>query len=367
MRGGPFLYCESMPATNEIFNEAVRRAMKLKGLAQEDIFARLGYSRRTLVEGFSFVKMCELEFLLDTSAEVLWNVDPVDSEALAQARKAFERRFCTAEAVDWAQRFPIRELQRLGHIRMTEGLTFSRKFKSGLLPREIMKFMGVASLDGWKKAYSVALETVNPQVYSAWIRLGEIQVARPSSDFFISRDVIANNLKFLRRNALPLKENLRQIVIDTLRKCDIAVLQVPSFIMAPAPKAACFWRGLRPVVQLPTGSVSDGEFMESVYHVMGHILQSHSKRPCLLAPKTVAGVIATAKNGCVEANRVAEGLLMTEAEECELICCGRFAEKNCIEFFSRRFQIRPGIIVSRLQQLKKIRRDSPLNALKMAV
>jgi hypothetical protein len=100
---------------------------------------------------------------------------------------------------------------------------------------------------------------------------------------------------------------------------------------------------------------------------MGHILQSQSKRSCLLAPKTVAGMIATAKNGCVEANRVAESLLMTEAEECELICCGRFAEKACIEFFSRRFQIRPGIIVSRLQQLKKIRRDSPLNSFKIAV
>jgi hypothetical protein len=230
-----------------------------------------------------------------------------------------------------------------------------------------MKFMGVASLDGWKKTYSVVMGTINPHVYSAWIRLGEIQVDRPSSDFFISRDIIANNLKFLRRNALPLKENLRQIVIDTLRKCDIAVLEVPAFLMAPAPKVVCFWRGLQPVVQLPTISMSDGEFMESVYHAMGHILQSHSKRPCLLAPKTVAGVIATAKNGCIEAKRVAESLLMTEAEECELICCGRFAEKACIEFFSRKFQIRPGIIVSRLQRLKKIRRDSPLNALKMAV
>jgi hypothetical protein len=78
-------------------------------------------------------------------------------------------------------------------------------------------------------------------------------------------------------------------------------------------------------------------------------------------------MIAATKNGCVEANRVAESLLMTEAEECELICCGRFAEKACVEFFSRKFQIRPGIIVSRLQRLKKIRRDSPLNSFKIAV
>jgi transcriptional regulator with XRE-family HTH domain len=357
-----------MLTSNEIFSDAVRRAMKLKGLAQEDILARLGYSRRSLVDGFSFEKMCELEFLLDTPADVLWKIDSAeDASALLQARKVFEGRFCTAEAIDWAQRFPIRELQRLGYICKTEGLTFNKRFKSGLLPREIMKFMGVASLDGWKKTYTVAMGTVNPHVYSAWIRLGEIQVDRPSSDFFISRDIIANNLKFLRRNALPLKENLRQIVIDTLRKCDIAVLEVPAFLMAPAPKVVCFWRGLQPVVQLPTISMSDGEFMESVYHAMGHILQSHSKRPCLLAPKTVAGMIAAAKNGCIEANRVAESLLMTEAEECELICCGRFAEKACIEFFSRKFQIRPGIIVSRLQRLKKIRRDSPLNSFKIAV
>lgn len=342
--------------------------MKLKGFAQEDLLARLGYSRKSLVESFSFEKMCEVEFLLDFPAEELWKIDPQNGLALKRARKDFERRFCTEEAVDWARSFPVRELQRLGHVCDTDGMGFKEKYKSGLLPREIMKFMGVASLDGWKKSYSVALDTVNPQVYSAWIRLGEIQVSRPDADFFISRDIIANNLKFLRRNALPLKENLRQIVIDTLVKCDIAVLQVPAFLMAPIPKVACFWRGLQPVVQLPTASTSDSEFLESVYHAMGHILQSHSKRACLLAPKTVAGVIASSKDrSCIEANRIAESLLMTEAEECEIICCGHFAERDCVEYFSRRFQIRPGVIVSRLQRLGKVRRNSPLNAFKLAV
>ena len=82
---------------------------------------------------------------------------------------------------------------------------------------------------------------------------------------------------FLRNNALALRDNLRQIVVDTLVKCGVAVLQVPAFLVAPAPKAAC------------------------------------------------------------------------------------------IEFFSRKFHIRPAIIVSRLQRQNKIRTASPLNAFKVAV
>ncbi len=132
-----------MPTVNEIFYENVHRAMGLKGLVQDDVFARIGCSRRTFVDKFSFERMCEMEFLLDTPARDLWNVrTPEGRRTLGQAKRGFERRFRTEEAIDWARRFPIRELQRLGHIRSTGGLNFEKRFRSGLLPRELMKFMG---------------------------------------------------------------------------------------------------------------------------------------------------------------------------------------------------------------------------------
>lgn len=353
----------------EIFNSAVRKAMSRAGLSQEDLFARLGYSRRSLFDHFSTIKMCEIAFLLDTPADTLWDLSgDQDKRDYDCAIMNFEQRFCSDEVIAWAKQFPIRDLQRLGHIQSTEGISFNKRFKSGFIPREIMKFMNVVSIDGWKKTYATALGTQNPQVYSAWIRLGELQTERSAEEIPLFREVIANNLMFLRRNALPLKYNLRQIIIDTLQKCDITILQVPAFITAPAPKVASYWRGLRPVIQLPTTKVSDSEFLESVYHAMGHILQSHSKRPCLLAPRKIPGLYHSATDEhCKEATRIAESLLLSEAEECEIICCGHFAEKKCIEFFSRKFQVRPSVIVSRLQQQNKLRSNSSLNAFKIAV
>jgi hypothetical protein len=69
----------------------------------------------------------------------------------------------------------------------------------------------------------------------------------------------------------------------------------------------------------------------------------------------------------LEADKFAQDMLLSEAEECELICCGRFNEPRCIQHFSGLFHVRPGILVERLQQQGKIRRRSPLNEFKVAV
>ena len=57
----------------------------------------------------------------------------------------------------------------------------------------------------------------------------------------------------------------------------------------------------------------------------------------------------------------------TEAEECELICCGRFNERRCIQHFSGVFHVRPGILIERLQQQGKLNRRTLLNDFKIAV
>ena len=359
-----------MEKSFDIFNGGVRKAMKLADLSQEELCAGLGYSRKTLVENFSMAKMCEIEFLLGIPATELWNIDsPKEKIAYTRVKSEFEKRFCCAESIAWARHFPVRELQRLGCLN-----------DSGMLPRELMKFLGVVSVDAWKVKYAVTQTAVNPHAYSAWLRLGEIQVRRPSNDFCVYREIIANNLRFLRNNSLSLKQNLRQIIVETLKKCDIAVLQVPAFIVAPTPWAAVYWKGARPVLQLATTPMSDSNFMETVYHAVGHILQQHNKRPCLLAPQSPLKDLDAVQGGlyakrkmeesrryCSEATRIAENLLLTEAEECEIICCGHFGEKRCIEYFSRKFHVRPGIIVSRLQRQCKIPARSPLNMYKVAV
>ena len=353
-----------MTTSVDIFTPAVRRAMARKGLSQEELCVCLGMSRRSIIDNFTMEKAAAFEFLLDTPAKDLWTFKKGELRALQKGRKAFNRMFSTSGVVGWARRFPVRELQNLGHIARTEGLGVARRYESGFIPREIMKFMGVASIEGWKNCYAVAQGTVNPHAYSAWLRLGELQVSRPPSDFEIDRGCIAKNLAFLRNNAVALRQGLRRNLVETLRKCDVAVLQVPAFLAAPAPRAACFWKGTRPVLQLPTGAISDGEFMEAAYYAMGYILHGRVRPSCLVIADKV---ISNDSSRDAQARRIAEGLLLSEAEECEIICCGRFEEPRCISYFSRVFHVRPGVIVTRLQNQRKIPRNTPLNAFKIAV
>lgn len=375
-----YLYCMAM--VTEVFAPAMFRAMAAKGYTQEDLCLRVGWSRRKIVDNFTMELAAAIEFLLDTPAKELWNFRKGELRALQAGRREFNRMLCSREVIAWARRFPVRELESRGLIASAAGMgaighnaasataattacnSHAQRYESGLVPREVMRFMGVASIAGWQKAYAIAQDTLNPHAYSAWLRVGELQVSRPPADFEIDRGCIARNLAFLRNNAVPYRAGLRRVFVETLRKCDVAVLQVPAFLAAPAPRAACFWKGARPVLQLPTGTASDGDFMESAYSAMGHILYNRKRLSCLV---TADKVISSDPVRGVAAMRIAENLLLTEAEECEIICCGRFEEPRCIEYFSRAFHVRPGIIVTRLQAQRKIPAISPLNAFKIAV
>lgn len=380
-----YLYCMAM--VTEVFTPAMFRAMAAKGYTQEDLCLRVGWSRRKIVDNFTMELAAAIEFLLDTPAKELWNFRKGELRALQAGRREFNRMLCSREVIAWARRFPVRELESRGLIASAAGMgtagmgaighneasataattacnSHAQRYESGLVPREVMKFMGVASIAGWQKAYAIAQDTLNPHAYSAWLRVGELQVSRPPADFEIDRGCIARNLAFLRNNAVPYRAGLRRVFVETLRKCDVAVLQVPAFLAAPAPRAACFWKGARPVLQLPTGTASDGDFMESAYGAMGHILYNRKRLSCLV---TADKVISSDPARGGSAMRIAENLLLTEAEECEIICCGRFEEPRCIEYFSRAFHVRPGIIVTRLQAQRKIPAISPLNAFKIAV
>lgn len=373
------MYLYRMAMATEVFTPAVYRAMAAKGYTQEELCVRLGMSRRSIIDNFTMAKAVAIEFLLDTPAKDLWNFRKGELRALQAGRREFNRMLCSREVIAWARRFPVRELESRGLIASAAGMgaighnaatatiagnSHARRYESGLVPREIMKFMGVASIAGWQKAYAIAQETLNPHAYSAWLRVGELQVSRPPADFELDCDAIRKNLAFLRNNAVTFRQGLRAVLLGMLRECDVTVLAVPAFLAAPAPRAACFWRGAAPVLMLTGNSMEDSTFMESLYLAMAHILTPGRKHSCIVCADKVISGNPLADDAAL---RLAESLLLTEAEECEIICCGRFEEKRCIEYFSGVFHVRPSIIVSRLQSQRKIPATSPLNALKLAV
>jgi len=263
----------------------------------------------------------------------------------------------------WVRKFPIRALQKMGHI--------PSDIKGADLVRAVFRFMNIGSIEGFNNYYSSTLNSANPQTLAAWIRLGELTVNRTVNEFPVDRKALLSNLKFLRTNLHSCNSNLRNIACEVLQNCGIKIIEVEPFVTAPIPTCAFYWRGTTPVIQLPTTKISDSRFLESIFHSVAHVLY-HPMRITCLQPGTPAQHPAEQSASLLrpienEAKKFAQDTLLSEADECELICCGHFNEPRCIQHFSGLFHVRPGILVERLQQQGKINRRTPLNDFKVAV
>lgn len=277
--------------------------------------------------------------------------------------------------ISWAKKFPIRALQHRGYLPVVENGEESEE----LLVSRVLRFMAVSNEDAFRNYYGATLGTVNPQAYAAWIRMGELCVKRGVVEFALEKKLLLNNLNFLRRNAILRNENLRKTAKEILGNSGIVLLEVEPLVIVPTPICASYWVGTQPVIQIPTTQMTDAKFLEAVFHAVAHIILHPQRTMCLQVtpasiPKATSSEVLP--DSCValemntrecEAEKFAENLLLTEAQECELICCGHFAEKKCIQHFAGVFHVRPGILVERLQQQNKISRRSVLNELKMAV
>ena len=326
--------------------ESIKQIQKREHITQDELIRRLGSSRSSLMENGS-------------------------SEAKAAFKLAFgsndSRRTnsCNSKTLEkllpWVRKFPIRALQNMNLI--------PADVKNADLVRAVFRFMQIGSIAGFNNYYSTTLQSANPQTLAAWIRLGELRINRLTTDFTPEQDAILANLKFLRKNVFLHGQKLRNVAREALNNCGIEIIEVEPFLTAPTPTCAFYWRGYRPVIQFPTTQMDDSKFLEALFHAVAHVLYHPLRTSCLQLGNRAQAVPSNPATVAqeIEANTFAQNMLLSEAEECELICCGRFNERRCIQHFSGLFHVRPSILVERLQQQGKIKRNSLLNDFKIAV
>jgi len=345
--------------------ESIKQIQKREHMTQDELQRRLGCSRN------SFLKSSSAD--IQPYFELAFGISSPDTSS-AERNKELEK------LLPWVRKFPIRALQNMGYI--------PANVKDASLVRAVFKFMQIGSITGFEKYYGATLQSTNPQTIAAWIRLGELRVKRRTSDFAPDHKAIFSVLKFLRTNVFIHGQNIRKQAREELKNCGIEFIEVEPFLTAPIPTCAFYWVGTQPVIQFPTTKMDDSKFLGALCHAIAHILYHPLRTACLqLGTSTQASMhnntqaqaspqnsapaqdnAATAQSILeLEADKFAQDMLLSEAEECELICCGRFNEPRCIQHFSGLFHVRPGILVERLQQQGKIRRRSPLNEFKVAV
>lgn len=334
------------------FSKKIQQFQQKEHFSQNEICKRIGFKRDCIIENVS--KEVEIAFCI----------------AFNQATDLDCTSYVEKVNLGWIRKFPIRALQRKGYI---------PEYKSDTeLTQAVLSFMGIGSIEGFNNYYGATLNSANPQTYAAWIRMGELSVKRLTREFFLDSEFVVSSLKFLKRNFLlrttSQKEYLRGAVKEILNNAGIEFIEVEPFLTAAYPTCACYWVGDKPVIQVTTTELSDSTFLEAVYHAVSHIAMHTKRTMCLIAPQKnlqgttahLQGIDSTSKK-CKEAALFAQNMLLSEAEECELICNGHFEDPKCIKYYSGIFHIRPGILVERLQQQGKIPRRTPLNEFKKAV
>lgn len=336
--------------------ESIKQIQKRELITQDELIRRLGCSRSSLMERGTTEA--------NTTFKLAFGNNETNNASDTQNPKSQDSKELE-KFLPWVRKFPIRALQNKGLI--------PANAKNAELVRAVFRFMQIGSIAGFNNYYSTALQTANPQTYAAWIRLGELQVKRLTTDFTPEQDAILANLKFLRKNVFLHGQNLRNVAREALQNCGIEFLEVEPFLTAPTPTCAFYWRGYRPVIQFPTTKIDDSKFLEALFHAVAHVLYHPLRTSCLQLGNHAMPIAAQPNPSAaksvqeIEAEKFAQDMLLSEAEECELICCGRFNERRCIQHFSGVFHVRPGILVERLQQQGKIKRNSLLNDFKIAV
>ncbi|SHK96799.1 hypothetical protein SAMN05720759_110103 [Fibrobacter sp. UWB12] len=335
--------------------DSIKQLQKREHITQDELMRRLGCTRSSIMEGNSAEVAATFDYAFGENSIH-------DSHNDDKLRKGSRESKELEKLLPWARKFPIRTLQSMGLI--------PTNVKDADLVRAIFRFMQIGSIAGFKNYYSTTLQSMNPQTYAAWIRLGELRIERSTTEYTPDYEAILSNLKFLRTNVYLYGQKLRNIAREALNNCGIEIIEVEPFLTAPTPTCAFYWRGYRPVIQFPTTKMDDAKFLEALFHAVAHVLYHPLRTSCLQLGNQMNAQCtpATAKNiQEIEAETFAQNIMLSEAEECELICCGRFNERRCIQHFSGLFHVRPGILVERLQQQGKIKRNSLLNDFKIAV
>lgn len=343
--------------------ESIKQLQKREHITQDELLRRLGCSRSSAMETGSAESAAAFQLAFGNDSTNHDNSCDTPNHSLTKSRKDKNLE----KLLPWVRKFPIRALQNMGYI--------PTNIKDAELVRAVFKFMQIGSIDGFNNYYGTTLYSTNPQTHAAWIRLGELRVKRATTEINLNREIIFANLKFLRTNTFLHGQSLRKHTREALHNCGIEYIEVEPFLTAPIPTCAFYWRGNQPVIQFPTTKMDDSKFLDALFHAAAHMLLHPKRTMCLqlsdqamqIPAQSNTAASATAIAFESEAETFAQNMLLSEAEECEIICCGNFNERRCIQHFSGVFHVRPGILVERLQQQGKIKRRTPLNDFKIAV
>lgn len=335
-----------------------------RGMTQSELAERTGRPLKTIneiIKGKAAITpetAIQLERVLGADAE-FWNQREANYRAYLARAKETEN---LENQKDWIKQFPISEMKKRKWIEVSENSVTATTIS-------LLNYFGVASPeqwnDGWTKRRlafrkSGKLDSkVGPT--SVWLRKGEIEGSKIDCKPY-NKELLIESLPKIR--ALSMEKDPKVFIPELKRicnECGVAIVLVQPFSGVPVFGASSWLNPEKALIQLSLRGKSDDLLWFAVFHELCHILK-HSKKEIFIEDKNT-----TRGPEEIEADEFAAETLIPEADFNSWLEATNSFSVNQVKEFARTAGVSPGIVVGRLQHLRKIPYASPLNKLKIKV
>lgn len=352
------------PATVSHPGEVVVDYLEFHGWAQRDLARRTGLTPKTISEicngkgPISPQTALAFEKVLQRPAHFWLNMQRQYDEAEARQQDLAK----SAQWIDWAHKFPLKEMKKLG---------FLNQNKSDV--EALLSFLGVSSPESWNTVWgtcNVAYRqtrkfTKSVESISAWVRGTELLAAEiQTADY--NEQLLRQSIGELRLLTRTRAEDAVEAVQIICAAAGVAVVLVPELPHTEISGCARWLSDKKALVALTLRYKYDDQMWFTFFHELGHILLHRKKQSFVLdnaADDLSDRVIDPEMQRYeAEANQFAGDTLIPPAMLAEFLRNDVFTNDSIHEF-AEAAGIGPGIVVGRLQ-FERILKPHQGNALK---
>lgn len=326
--------------------ETLQEILDERGMSQVKLAERTGRPIKTISEiinakaAITTGTALQLEKVLGVPARFWINRERNYQEWLAREAERAELK----KHISWMEKFPIREMVRLGWI---------KKFDDSVTQLvEMLHFFSIASPDQWTSVWEKAAVNfrrspayaADPHIASVWLRQGELEAQQIQCALYDANKFRAA-LSEIRSLTTRTPE---EFVPDITRLCAKAGVAVVFIHELPRLRTSGATRWLTPtkaLIQLSLLYKRDDQLWFTFFHEAGHILH-HGKRDVFLEGKGVEGDKED------EANRFAADVLIPPSEYRSFNPRRDYLSEADVLEFAKKIGIAPGIVIGRLQHDK---------------
>ena len=323
--------------------ETLAELIEERAMTQTEVARRLGISLKhanQVVRGSASISAelaLGLEKVFDIPAGFWLSRESFYRAALARQSETQD----LSKWVEWAKRFPLRELKKRGQI--------AKEAQGAAVVEELLRFLGVASPELWQEPAAAYRRSrrfkSDPYALAAWLRVAELEANEIDCAPFDGERLL-ETLRDLPALTQLAPREWHPRLVELCAAAGVAVVVLDTFDGARANGATRWLTPRKALVQLSLRYRWEDIFWFTFFHEAAHVLL-HRKKDFFLEglPPSKDAEDATWIALEEEADRFAMRLLIPEEHERELAGLS-LAE---IPGFAGRLRIAPAIVVGRMQ------------------